>query len=462
MGYNTAVIRDLLTEAFNDEKLRDFCFDHFHPVYEQFTVGMTKGRMIQLLLEHCEQQFEMTRLLQLVQRAYPKQYAKHAESIGAIESPAKPSDHGPGPVAVKRRARFPWSLVGMWERLETRYKIAIVVALIGFLGTVLGPAVGEFVKAWLTGLTQPTATPPATVAAIATPTSLLTKASSWQQGKIVFVSAQTGHDSLYIMDLTVGTESRLLSEPPTAARYLSPWWSPDGKWLAFTMMAGGRRQVMTIAELPGSKPKEVGTGLQVDFTSSPTWSPDGRRIICYGEKAGVSYFFIIDAFSGRSEGQLAPRIDKAGLPAWSPNGDLIAFVTKADGNSNIYTMPLAGGNPINLTRNSVENYAPAWSPDGNYIAYQSDLNRGGGQSEIWVMDRTGKNPRQITHSPPGKWSRAPTWSPDGQWIAFVSNRTDNIGADYGELFVVSIKTEDTITLTNTGGYVYDWRPSWGP
>jgi Tol biopolymer transport system component len=78
-----------------------------------------------------------------------------------------------------------------------------------------------------------------------------------------------------------------------------------------------------------------------------------------------------------------------------------------------------------------------------------------------MLNPNGGIPRKITTTPDNAWARAPTWSPDGKWIIFVSNQDKSIGADYGELYAVSVDTEKTIQLTHTGGNVYDWRPSWG-
>jgi tetratricopeptide (TPR) repeat protein len=313
-------------------------------------------------------------------------------------------------------------------------------------------------EATQTALIRPTDTPEPPSTDL--PESAPTERALWQQGKIAFVSAQPDHNRIYVRDLIEGSSIQL-PEEPGAKNNLGPWWSPDGTWLAFYTRIDAGDQVMITGGSGDGMPWSVGDELQADFTSSPTWSPDGRRIVCYGTK-GNTYFFILDAFSGHLETQLDPGTTTARLPAWSPNDDFIAFSSDEDGNWDIYTLSLAGGTPINLTRNSAENYAPAWSPDGKWTAYQSDLNRGGSHNEIWIMDPTGRNQRRVTYSPIDTWSRAPTWSPDGLWIAFVSNQAGSIGADYGELFVVSIETGDIVQLTDTGGRVYDWRPSWGP
>jgi Tol biopolymer transport system component len=74
--------------------------------------------------------------------------------------------------------------------------------------------------------------------------------------------------------------------------------------------------------------------------------------------------------------------------------------------------------PVRLTRAiGVEDF-PAWSPDGQMIAYQSDE---GGNLDVWVAPLDGGRPVNLTADHQG-WDRAPTWSPDGRQIAFLSER----------------------------------------
>jgi hypothetical protein len=74
--WDTAAIRDLLTAAFSDEELTTLCFDHFRPVYENFSAGMTKGQKIQHLLDYCTRQSQIDALLRHVQQRNPAQYAR--------------------------------------------------------------------------------------------------------------------------------------------------------------------------------------------------------------------------------------------------------------------------------------------------------------------------------------------------------------------------------------------------
>ena len=73
-AWDTAVVRELLIAAFNDEELTTFCYDNFRPVYEEFTIGMSRMQKTQRLVETCDRRGEMEKLLAGVARANPYQY----------------------------------------------------------------------------------------------------------------------------------------------------------------------------------------------------------------------------------------------------------------------------------------------------------------------------------------------------------------------------------------------------
>ena len=87
MAFNTAVIRELLSSGFNDEELKTLSYDHFRPVYEEFTTGMTKGEMIQLLLDYAGRRDEIASLLEVVRQANPAQYALYADRLTTPDLP---------------------------------------------------------------------------------------------------------------------------------------------------------------------------------------------------------------------------------------------------------------------------------------------------------------------------------------------------------------------------------------
>jgi Tol biopolymer transport system component len=118
-------------------------------------------------------------------------------------------------------------------------------------------------------------------------------------------------------------------------------------------------------------------------------------------------------------GDRRPLIGQAGLlfsePAWSPDGQRLAFTSNRDGaDFEIYVVGAEGGGITTLTSNAAEDFAPTWSPDGRKIAFESDRE---GRFQIYVMNADGTGVTPLSPSPTE--DRAPAWSPDGTRIAFA-------------------------------------------
>ena len=101
-------------------------------------------------------------------------------------------------------------------------------------------------------------------------------------------------------------------------------------------------------------------------------------------------------------------------PAWSPDGRKLAFVSRRDGNSEIYVINADGSGQENLTQHPARDSHPSWSRDGRKLAFVS---RRDGNSEIYVMNADGSGLRNVTRAPSN--DLRPAWSPDGRAIAFV-------------------------------------------
>ena len=149
-------------------------------------------------------------------------------------------------------------------------------------------------------------------------------------------------------------------------------------------------------------------------------------------------------------------------PAWSPDGRKLAFVSRRDGNSEIYVINADGSEQENLTQHPARDSHPSWSPDGRRIVFVS---RRDGNSEIYVMNADGSELRNVTRAPSN--DLAPAWSPDGRAIAFVrqifqkcvpnSNGTPcNPYEPY--LYVVNGDGSGLRRLTTQPGYVF--KHSW--
>lgn len=108
-------------------------------------------------------------------------------------------------------------------------------------------------------------------------------------------------------------------------------------------------------------------------------------------------------------------------PQVSPDGSMIVFVvtyhnkTENKTNSNLYLLPLGGGTPRQLTTAKGANYNPRWMPDGKTLAFISTRD---GEAQIWTLNVTGGDAKKVSTISTGVGDLQV--SPDGKWFAFSS------------------------------------------
>lgn len=142
-------------------------------------------------------------------------------------------------------------------------------------------------------------------------------------------------------------------------------------------------------------------------------------------------------------------------PSVSPDGNSFAYVSQQsdapDATSDVFVRRIGGENPVNLTKGSgANNGTPAFSPDGQSIAFRSDRDGGG----IFVMGATGESVRRLT-----TFGVSPAWSPDGKEIVFSSLYSEGWSSDAASaLQVVEVATGRTRKVFEGDAI----RPFWSP
>jgi len=140
-------------------------------------------------------------------------------------------------------------------------------------------------------------------------------------------------------------------------------------------------------------------------------------------------------------------------PGVSPDGRSLVYVSAVDGDADIYLRRVGGEASINLTENSDEAEAtPAFSPDGERIAFWSNRDGGG----IFVMGATGESVRRLTD-----FGYNPSWSPDGGSVLVA---TEYIPNPYGrgtrsQLWRVDVATGERTRLDREGDDIVQARYS---
>jgi serine/threonine protein kinase len=210
---------------------------------------------------------------------------------------------------------------------------------------------------------------------------------------------------------------------PTATATFTPSPTPIGGGagqIAFASNLTGLPQIY-LMNSDGTAPHQI-TDMP-EGACQPAWSPDGERLAfiapCGGNQetypgAGI---FIINADG--SDLIPIPSVPGGDFdPAWSPDGMTIAFTSLRDFNrAQIYEFNLEDNTTRSISANTVRDSQPTWSPDGIEIAFVTTRR---GPYQIWIMDQNGEEVFLLSRSGSLKDSH-PEWSPDGQTIMFTQN-----------------------------------------
>ncbi len=271
---------------------------------------------------------------------------------------------------------------------------------------------------------------------------------------LVFVT-----DRAKLERLDLGGERRTLVEVAAVASPLapteirSPSFTPDGKAVVYTLLAGGTASLRT--------PDRVLVSGGDIFPFRTTWLSadefvyvsDGkirRRRVGSGEGRAIEFAAAV-AFKtpkyprrGRDLSSRAPQVVRGiGSPVLSPDGRRVVFRAL----NQLYLLEIGDPKPRPITDDRFHKSAPAWSPDGRSLAYSTDR---GGKLDIWVRDLATGAERQLTRLPDAAVSGS--WSRDGRAIAFL----DQNGAVYAVEVATGVVRKIFGPLWEPG------RPSWGP
>ncbi|HUA24758.1 MAG TPA: S9 family peptidase [Steroidobacteraceae bacterium] len=234
--------------------------------------------------------------------------------------------------------------------------------------------------------------------------------------------------------------------------------------------------------------------------SSPRFSPDGTQIAFVSQRSDFVHdrydatLRVISTKGGESRA-LVEDIPDLDSPRWSPDGRTITFIGLGDGQSQIYTVPAAGGTPTQLgdAPNGVEQYA--WSPDGSTIAYVTPddsplsaqdlrthhdlftihdddylVDKPPVPSHIWLLSvKTGKA-RQLTRgstsvleiaAPISGGTSPPSWSADGQWIVY-DQQADANDSDSDRTTIVAVNVASGEEHPIGSQRSYEYAPQFAP
>ena len=136
-------------------------------------------------------------------------------------------------------------------------------------------------------------------------------------------------------------------------------------------------------------------------------------------------------------------------PSWSPDGSRLVFASERAGNLHLFVTGANGGGNARLTYTGYQNDQPDWSPDGSKIVFTA---RDRGAFDVFMMNSDGSLIQRLTRDEGN--NESPTWSPDSRYISFSSARAGASG-----IYVMLDDGNNQTLIPNTGGCI---NPDWGP
>ncbi|WP_412973717.1 Tol-Pal system beta propeller repeat protein TolB [Paremcibacter congregatus] len=222
--------------------------------------------------------------------------------------------------------------------------------------------------------------------------------------EITYLSYHNDDPRVYLYNIDTGKQEILGDFPGMT---FAPRFSPDGDKVIMSQAYKGNSDIY-VMELSTRKVRRLTSHTAID--TSPSFSPDSRYVTFNSDRGGTQQIYVMNS-AGKNIKRISFGKGRYSTPVWSPRGDLIAFTKQHGGKFYIGVMK-PDGTGERLLSESYLDEGPTWSPNGRVIMFfrqqPYDRNGRGGETQLWTVDLTGYNERQMITP---LEASDPAWSP---------------------------------------------------
>ena len=155
---------------------------------------------------------------------------------------------------------------------------------------------------------------------------------------------------------------------------------------------------------------------------SPAWSPNGQKVAYVSFETGLAKVYIQDIASGKRESVLS-QDTQISSPSWSPDGKYLSLTLYQDGNAEIYILRLRDKTLTRMTNQFAIDTESSWSPKGNKILFTSDRS---GSPQIYELNLRKLNSKAKRISFEGTYNAKAAYLPNEEGIIFVHRSSDGL------------------------------------
>ena len=240
---------------------------------------------------------------------------------------------------------------------------------------------------------------------------------------------------------------------------LAPSWSLDGRRVSMVELSRiydlyvfdiETQQMTLVSELINENRNE---DQQIIITGA-WWFPDGKKLAC---RASVVHqlhkeIYVLDVDTLEIKNKTRTPDISEGWASVSPDGrKIVCSGWGEEGlSTEIYVMSSTGADRINITNSPANERYPAWSPDGNWIAFEAAFRDDQEEDslDIFIMRPDGSDVRKLTSRADGRLKNLPNWSRDSKWVVFTIRNEE--GFALRDIYRVNIETGEKFQITHDG------------